>query len=146
MDASSSSTSARSSWRPASWRTKPVAQAVTYPSQSALNATLGRLQTLPGIVTPTSISHLSSRLREVAAGRAFLLQAGDCAELFQDCTEDKIQAKLRLILMMSLVIVWGARVPVVRVGRIAGQYGKPRSKDKEEVVIDGKKQEVLTFR
>jgi 3-deoxy-7-phosphoheptulonate synthase len=119
---------------------------VHYPDAAALKKTLNRLQTLPGIVTPSSIAHLSSRLKEVAQGKAFLLQAGDCAELFEDCREDKVEAKLRLILMMSLVVVWGARVPVVRVGRIAGQYGKPRSKDKEIVEVDGEKKEVLTFR
>lgn len=137
---------ASSSWSPSSWRTKPVAQSVAYPDEAHLSRTLNRLETLPGLVTPASISQLSSRLREVANGRAFLLQAGDCAELFQDCREDKIAAKLRLILMMSLVVVWGARVPVVRVGRIAGQYGKPRSKDREMVTINGEKKEVLTFR
>lgn len=142
----SSSQVIQGQWSPSSWRSKPIAQDVRYPDQDHLTRTLDRLKTLPGLVTPTSISQLSDRLRDVAHGRAFLLQAGDCAELFQDCTEGKIQAKLRLILMMSLVIIWGARVPVVRVGRIAGQYGKPRSKDKETVVIDGEQKEVLTFR
>ncbi|CAO1616992.1 unnamed protein product [Parajaminaea phylloscopi] len=146
MAAPSTSTSSQGDWHPSSWRSKPISQDVHYPDQASLTSTLNRLKTLPGLVTPSSISQLSSRLRDVSAGKAFLLQAGDCAELFQDCTEDKIEAKLRLILMMSLVIIWGARVPVVRVGRIAGQYGKPRSKDRETVTIDGEKKEVLTFR
>lgn len=133
-------------WSPSSWRSRPIAQDVHYPDAAALKKTLNRLQTLPGIVTPASIAHLSSRLKDVAQGKAFLLQAGDCAELFEDCRADKVEAKLRLILMMSLVVVWGARVPVVRVGRIAGQYGKPRSKDKEMVEVNGEKKEVLTFR
>lgn len=123
-----------------------MSQKVEYPDAAQLNSALDRIHALPGLVTPTSISQLSSRLRDVAQGRAFLLQAGDCAELFQDCRPELIEAKLRLILMMSLVIVWGARTPVVRVGRIAGQYGKPRSKDRETVEIDGEQKEVLSYR
>lgn len=133
-------------WTPSSWRSKPVLQDVQYPDPTHLSSVLGRLRSLPGLVTSNSIDQLSSRLEDVANGKAFLLQAGDCAELFQDCTPSKIEAKLRLVLMMSLVIIWGARVPVVRVGRIAGQYGKPRSKDREIVDIDGKPTEVLSFR
>lgn len=145
MSQQPSSTSS-SAWTPSSWRSKPVLQDVRYPDASHLSSVLTRLRSLPGLVTSKSIDQLSNRLEDVANGKAFLLQAGDCAELFQDCTPEKIQSKLRLVLMMSLVIIWGARVPVVRVGRIAGQYGKPRSKDRETVLIDGKPTEVLSFR
>jgi len=78
--------------------------------------------------------------------QAFLLQSGDCAELFSDCEPRKIDAKLKLSLLMSLVLIWGARLPVVRVGRIAGQYAKPRSKATEMVKTAEGEQEVLTFR
>lgn len=79
--------------------------------------------------------------------KAFLLQSGDCAELFSYCNPAQIEAKLKLSLLMSLIIIWGARVPVVRVGRIAGQFGKPRSKPTEKVTMkDGQVKEVLTFR
>ena len=78
--------------------------------------------------------------------QAFLLQSGDCAELFSYCNPTQIEAKLKLGLLMSLIIIWGARMPVVRIGRIAGQYAKPRSKATEVVEIDGEKKEGLTFR
>lgn len=74
-----------------------------------------------------------AQLAEVAHGRRFILQGGDCAERFVDCTKDRIEAKLKILLQMSLVLVWGARVPLVRIGRIAGQYMKPRSQPKEKV-------------
>ncbi|CAO1638627.1 unnamed protein product [Sympodiomycopsis kandeliae] len=140
------STSTAGGWTPSSWRTKPISQDVRYPDAEHLSSVLTRLRSLPGLVTPDSIDQLSNRMQDVANGKAFLLQAGDCAELFQDCTPEKIQAKLRLVLMMSLVIIWGARVPVVRVGRIAGQYGKPRSKDTEIVDLNGVPTEVLSYR
>lgn len=82
------------------------------------------------------------QLAEVALGRRFILQGGDCAERFVDCTKDRIEAKLKIILQMSLVLVWGARVPLVRIGRIAGQYMKPRTKPKE--MVDGK--EVFAYK
>ncbi len=69
---------------------------------------------------------LLSHLAEVSAGKRFILQGGDCAERFDECRSDSIEAKLKILLQMSLVLVWGARVPLVRIGRIAGQYMKPR--------------------
>jgi 3-deoxy-7-phosphoheptulonate synthase len=69
---------------------------------------------------------------EVEAGERFILQGGDCAERFQDCNAERLQNKLAIILQMSLVLVWGARIPLVRIGRIAGQYMKPRSSPKEK--------------
>lgn len=71
----------------------------------------------------------------VCRGEAFLLQGGDCAELFSYCTHQQIAVRLRLLLIMSLILVWGSRLPIVRIGRLAGQYAKPRSKPTEE--IDG---------
>ena len=83
--------------------------------------------------TPTATTTHQEQIAEVAMGRRFILQGGDCAERFVDCTKDRIEAKLKIILQMSLVLVWGARVPLVRIGRIAGQYMKPRTKPKETV-------------
>jgi 3-deoxy-7-phosphoheptulonate synthase len=116
-----------------------------------LHAVTQRLKTLPGLVTRHEINSLRAQLASVAEGKAFLLQGGDCAELFADCTPDKIEGKVKLLLLMSLIIIWGARIPVVRVGRIAGQYAKPRSKATETVEIQAQdgtysKKEVLTFR
>lgn len=142
-EASSSKASAQSTasslhqvaWTPSSWRNRPVGQSVGYPSQDALDATIRQLAQLPGLVTPHEIDSLRAQLAAVAQGRAFLLQGGDCAELFADCTPDKIEGKVKLLLLMSLIIIWGARIPVVRVGRIAGQYAKPRSKATEMVDV-----------
>ncbi|PWN45532.1 phospho-2-dehydro-3-deoxyheptonate aldolase [Ceraceosorus guamensis] len=134
-------------WTPSSWRTKPIAQDVVYPNQAELNRATDRLKQLPGLVTPFEIEKLRKQLADVADGKAFLLQSGDCAELFTDCVPSKIDAKVKLSLLMSLILIWGGRLPVVRVGRIAGQYAKPRSKATEVVKTeDGEQVEVLTFR
>ena len=90
---------------------------------------------LPPLVTASEVLDLRSQLAEVALGKRFLLQGGDCAERFQDCSGDQIEKKLRILLQMSLVLTWGARVPTLRVARMAGQFAKPRSKDTE--VVDG---------
>ena len=133
-------------WGPSSWRSHPVAQAVEYPSQTKLEEATSQLRSMPGLVTPNEIKALRAQLASVAQGKAFLLQGGDCAELFADCVPEKIEGKVKLLVLMSLIIIWGARIPVVRVGRIAGQYAKPRSKATEKVHLDGRVEEVLTFR
>lgn len=153
--ASSSDTGHRPAWTPSSWRKYPISQPVEYPLQKALDDVTLQLRSLPGLVTSHEIRSLRAQLASVAQGKSFLLQGGDCAELFADCTPDKIEGKVKLLLLMSLIIIWGARIPVVRVGRIAGQYAKPRSKATEVVEVlssnsDGtittEKKEVLTFR
>lgn len=134
------------------WRNKPEAQQVDYPSQEAFQSVLGRIGRLPGLVSAYEVDRLRSQLAAVADGNAFLLQTGDCAELFDYCSPEQIQAKLKLSLLMSLILIWGARKPVVRVGRIAGQYAKPRSKPTEVVTRTdpetGKpvQQEIMSFR
>ncbi|WFD17934.1 hypothetical protein MCAP1_000145 [Malassezia caprae] len=129
------------------WRSKPVAQDVNYPDEGALHHVLEKLEKLPGLVTPVEIDRLRAQLASVADGQAFLLQCGDCAELFSYCNPSQIEAKIKITLLMSLIIIYGARLPVVRVGRFAGQYAKPRSKPTEVVELpDGTKQEVLSFR
>ncbi|KAI5115033.1 hypothetical protein M0805_001027, partial [Coniferiporia weirii] len=129
-------------WTPSSWRSKPAAQGVQYPDEDHLKRVLGRVETLPPLVSPGEIERLRFQLAAVQRNEAFLLHAGDCAESFDACTHENISAKLGLILSFSLILIWGARVPVVRIGRIAGQYAKPRSSGTE--IIDGK--QVLSFR
>jgi 3-deoxy-7-phosphoheptulonate synthase len=119
------------SWSPQSWRAKPAAQQAAYPSQPALDRVLGELSKLPPLVTSWEIEALKTQLAQAAEGRRFLLQGGDCAESFAECTADSITNKLKILLQMSLVLVQGARKPVIRVGRFAGQYAKPRSDDFE---------------
>lgn len=129
-------------WWPSSWRSKPIKQDVTYDSPSALKASLTKLEGLPPIVTPTEIIKLKNSLRDAALGKAFLLQGGDCAELFSYCSEEPIDSKIKLLLQMSLVLIWGANKPVVRIARMAGQFAKPRSSPTE--VVNGK--EIPSFR
>jgi len=123
-------------WSPDSWRERPALQQPAYPDASALEAALADLERLPPLVTSWEIEALKQALGEAAAGRAFLLQGGDCAESFADCSSPSITSKLKILLQMSLVLVYGSRRRVIRVGRFAGQYAKPRSADFEEV--DGK--------
>ena len=119
------------SWHPSSWRNKPAKQEVVYEDQSAVQHAVNQLNRLPPIVTPTEIIKLRKNLRDVALGKAFLLQGGDCAELFAYCEQNSIEAKIKLLLQMSIVLIWGANKPVVRVARMAGQYAKPRSSPME---------------
>ncbi|KAI1331418.1 phospho-2-dehydro-3-deoxyheptonate aldolase-like protein [Xylariaceae sp. FL0255] len=131
-----------SSWTPATWRSKPIKQCPEYPDVAALRKATAELSTLPPIVHPHEIEKLKQNLRDVARGEAFLLQGGDCAELFDYCRQDAIESKIKLLLQMSLVLIWGANKRVVRIGRMAGQYAKPRSSPTE--IVDGK--EVASFR
>lgn len=130
------------SWSPSSWTDKPIKQDAVYNDRKAVDKSLAKLTRLPPIVTPTEIVKLKRSLRDVALGKAFLLQGGDCAELFDYCEEDAIESKMKLLLQMSLVLIWGANKPVVRVARMAGQYAKPRSSPTE--IVNGK--ETPSFR
>lgn len=118
-------------------------QTVTYSSRPAVESALRKLESLPPLVTPTEILRLRESLAQVAEGKAFLLQGGDCAELFDYCNDSQIDNKIKLLLQMSLVLIWGGNTPVVRIGRMAGQFAKPRSSPKEKLK-DGR--EVLSFR
>ncbi|EIW74618.1 DAHP synthetase [Coniophora puteana RWD-64-598 SS2] len=131
-----------SEWTPSSWKAKPVAQPVNYPNAKHLSSVLGKINALPPLVTPSEIERLRYQLSAVERNEAFLLHAGDCAESFDACTHQNISNKIGLILSFSLILIWGARLPVVRIGRIAGQYAKPRSSGTEK--IGGR--EVLSFR
>ncbi|CDS01769.1 related to family II 2-keto-3-deoxy-D-arabino-heptulosonate 7-phosphate synthase [Sporisorium scitamineum] len=149
---SGASASAREYHANPTWKSKNEAQQVDYPSQEAFQSVMNRIQRLPGLVSPNEIDRLRSQLASVAEGNAFLLQTGDCAELFDYCNPEQIQAKLKLSLLMSLILIWGARKPVVRIGRIAGQYAKPRSKPTEiitkidPVTGEATKHEIMSFR
>ncbi|TFK33646.1 DAHP synthetase [Crucibulum laeve] len=129
-------------WLPSSWRSKPVAQDVKYPDTEKLSKVLNKISSLPPIVTPSEIERLRYQIGLVQRNEAFLLHAGDCAESFDACTHENISAKIGLILSFSLILIWGARLPVVRIGRIAGQYAKPRSSSYEKIGD----REVLSFR
>ncbi|KAF8873478.1 DAHP synthetase, partial [Infundibulicybe gibba] len=102
------------SWSPSSWKSKPIAQDVLYPDQNHLSKVLSKLETLPPLVTPSEIERLRYQLGLVQKNEAFLLHAGDCAESFDACTHENISAKIGLILSFSLILIWGARRPVVR--------------------------------
>jgi 3-deoxy-7-phosphoheptulonate synthase len=118
-------------WRPDSWRDRPAAQQPSYPDEGALRQALAQLSSLPPLVTSWEILSLKQQLADAAAGRCFLLQGGDCAEDFADCRSEPIADRLKVLLQMSLVLVHGLKTRVVRVGRFAGQYAKPRSADTE---------------
>ena len=120
-------------WTPTSWRSKPIKQDAIYEDQKGLEKARTKLERLPPIVTAAEIVRLKASLRDVALGKAFLLQGGDCAELFDYCEENAIESKIKLLLQMSLAIIYGANKPVVRVGRMGGQYAKPRSSPTEMV-------------
>ncbi|NCA69769.1 MAG: 3-deoxy-7-phosphoheptulonate synthase class II [Sphingobacteriia bacterium] len=118
-------------WSPDSWRSRQALQQPIYPDVAALEAALGELRELPPLVTSWEIHALKRQLAAAAMGDGFLLQGGDCAEDFADCRAEIIANKLKILLQMSLVLVQGLRQRVIRVGRIAGQYTKPRSADLE---------------
>jgi 3-deoxy-7-phosphoheptulonate synthase len=118
-------------WHPASWQTREAAQQPTYKDPAALASAVARLAALPPIVTTWEIEALKEQLAAAERGDAFLLQGGDCAESFDACTSDNIVQQLKILLQMSLVMLAGLKKPVIRVGRMAGQYAKPRSADIE---------------
>lgn len=114
-------------WSPTSWKHKPAKQQVEYDDPAELEASLQVLRRLPPIVTSWEVEKLKRQLAEVERGERFLLQGGDCSERFADCQSHLIDAKLKVLLMMSAVLTYGGGKRVARVGRIAGQYAKPRS-------------------
>jgi 3-deoxy-7-phosphoheptulonate synthase len=118
-------------WSPGSWRSKADAQAIAYDDVAALESVCERLRVLPPLVTSWEIERLKKLLGDAQQGRRFVVQGGDCAETLADCRSSVIANKLKILLQMSLVMVQASRKPVVRVGRFAGQYAKPRSKPLE---------------
>jgi 3-deoxy-7-phosphoheptulonate synthase len=121
------------SWNPTSWQQKPSEQQPSYADRDALEQAVKTLATYPPLVSSWEIESLKSQLADAADGKRFLLQAGDCAERFSDCTPERITGQLKVLLQMSLVLVHSTKRRVIRVGRLAGQYAKPRSSDTETV-------------
>ncbi|KTD43736.1 3-deoxy-7-phosphoheptulonate synthase class II [Legionella quateirensis] len=122
-------------WSPVSWQQYSYLQAATYVDQEQLNKVVEQLSSLPPLVTSGEVKNLKDEIARAGRGEAFILQGGDCAESFNDCRSEVISNKLKIILQMSLILLYGLRKPIIRVGRIAGQYAKPRSSDFE--TIDG---------
>ena len=120
-------------WSPASWRDFPAAQQPDWPDLGAVDSVHKRLSAVPPLVFAGEARNLTKALGRVARGEAFLLQAGDCAESFNDATAPAIRDKLKVILQMAAVLTYSSGVPVVKVGRIAGQFAKPRSSPTEKV-------------
>ncbi|MEP6512158.1 MAG: 3-deoxy-7-phosphoheptulonate synthase, partial [Dokdonella sp.] len=118
-------------WTPSSWQRHAHTQQPIYADRAELDRALAQLHELPPLVTSWEILALKSLLADAAEGRRFVLQGGDCAESFDDCSSPLISNRLKVMLQMSLVLVHGLKLPVVRVGRFAGQYAKPRSTDTE---------------
>ncbi|MCW8873729.1 MAG: 3-deoxy-7-phosphoheptulonate synthase class II [Xanthomonadales bacterium] len=118
-------------WQPQSWQELPALQQATYPDSAALNAALAKLANLPPLVTSWEILSLREQIAEAQEGRRFVLQGGDCAESFDEVCSPLITNRLKVLLQMSLALVHGLEMPVVRIGRFAGQYAKPRSSDNE---------------
>ena len=122
-------------WTPDSWRQKPIRQVPEYPDLAALHTTEETLKTMPPLVFAGEARSLKRSLADVADGKAFLLQGGDCAESFADFRTDNIRDTFRVLLQMAVVMTFGASCPIVKVGRMAGQFAKPRSAPTE--VING---------
>ena len=118
-------------WSPRSWLNYPASQQATYPDPVALESALDELSTLPPLVTSWEILALREQISQAQRGERFLLQGGDCAENFSECNSQVITNRLKVLLQMSLTLVHGLQMPVIRIGRFAGQYAKPRSSDEE---------------
>ena len=121
------------SWTPSSWTAYTAAQQPDWPDQAGLDRALKHIASYPPLVFAGEARSLQSSLAKVAAGNAFLLQAGDCAESFEEFSANNIREKLRVILQMAVVLTYSMGVPVVKVGRMAGQFAKPRSSPTEKV-------------
>ncbi|MGH2756419.1 MAG: class II 3-deoxy-7-phosphoheptulonate synthase [Actinomycetota bacterium] len=120
-------------WDPTSWQGHPAAQQPEWPDPGALASALGELRELPPLVFAGEARQLRDALARAGSGEAFVLQAGDCAEAFGDFSADGIRDKLKIILQMAVVLTYAAGLPVVKIGRIAGQFAKPRSSASEQV-------------
>ena len=119
--------SPNSTWSPSSWQSHEALQQVEYADLDELAAVLAYLRGQPPLITSWEVDSLRAQLAKVAAGESFLLQGGDCAESFDDCNDVVIRNRLKMLLQMSMMLIYGMHKPVVRVGRFAGQFAKPRS-------------------
>ncbi len=119
-------------WEPSSWRRRPAAQQPDWPDADALEDALAQLRAMPPLVFAGEARSLKASLAQVAQGNGFLLHAGDCAESFAEFSADNIRDKLKVILQMSVALTYSTGVPTVKIGRIAGQFAKPRSAPTED--------------
>src|SRR5499426_4737848 len=119
-------------WKPESWRSKPIVQVPEYPDTGALAEVERNLRNFPPLVFVKEVRDLKEKLAGVAEGKAFLLQGGDCAESFKEHKTDYIRDYFQLFLQMALILVFQGNRRVVKVGRVAGQFAKPRSSDIEK--------------
>jgi 3-deoxy-7-phosphoheptulonate synthase len=133
MEGAATLTGRRDHWYPGSWREREATQLPTWPDAGVAEEVYKELRALPPLVFAGEARRLTRALAQVALGKAFLLQAGDCAESFDDFSADAIRDKLKVILQMAVVLTYGSGVPVLKVGRIAGQFAKPRSNATERV-------------
>ena len=122
-------------WKKTDWRALPRIQMPDYPDTQALNGVEAQLSKYPPLVFAGEARRLKADLAKAARGEAFLLQGGDCAESFAEFSADNIRDTFKVMLQMAIVLTWGAKVPVIKVGRMAGQFAKPRSAPTE--VING---------
>ncbi len=120
-------------WAPDTWRSKPISQVPDYPDAGHLAAVEAKLRTYPPLVFAGEARRLTDALGQVADGKAFLLQGGDCAESFAEFRADNIRDTFRVLLQMAVVLTFGAALPVIKVGRMAGQFAKPRSAPSESI-------------
>jgi 3-deoxy-7-phosphoheptulonate synthase len=119
-------------WKPDSWRKLPIKQQPAYQDKTRLKSVEDELRTLPPLASPDESRRLKRELADVVSGKAFLLQGGDCAESFAEFSEENLRNFFRVLLQMTVALMYGAGSPVVKVGRIAGQFAKPRSDDFEK--------------
>ena len=113
------------------WRARPAVQQPDWPDPDAVDAVTAQIAKQPPLVFAGECDQLKARMADVAAGEAFVLQGGDCAETFEGATPDAVRGKLETLLQMAVVLTYAASVPIVKIGRVAGQFAKPRSSPTE---------------
>ena len=135
-----------STWSPSSWREKPILQQPTYPDQAELERVLQELKNYPPLVFAGEARSLKDQLSNVAQGKAFLLQGGDCAESFSEFHADNIRDTFKALMQMAVVMTYAGGLPVVKVGRLGGQFAKPRSSDTEtqgDITLDSYRGDII---
>jgi 3-deoxy-7-phosphoheptulonate synthase len=135
-----------STWNPSSWRDKPILQQPTYPDQEKLDNVLNELRNYPPLVFAGEVRSLKEQLANVADGKAFLLQGGDCAESFSEFHADNIRDTFKALMQMAVVMTYAGGLPVVKVGRLGGQFAKPRSSDVEvqgDITLDSYRGDII---
>jgi len=135
-----------STWSPSSWREKPILQQPTYPDQAKLASVLAELKNYPPLVFAGEARSLKEQLSNVAQGKAFLLQGGDCAESFSEFHADNIRDTFKALMQMAVVMTYAGGLPVVKVGRLGGQFAKPRSSDHEtqgDITLDSYRGDII---